>query len=131
MESSLDYLGFVYDGNKVSIRQRSIEKFYRKMKKFIKKSMQKKKTYNSKNRNTRMKKIPHTDIIYGVFSDRGFKPVKGRKRTNFIEYVKRSQHKFDQISPDTENVMLEQIKNRKKKLEKLLGNRVYVRMTDN
>lgn len=37
---------------------------------------------------------------------------------NFISYAKRSQEKFDELSPKTKNLMMHQIKNRKRKMEK-------------
>lgn len=129
-ESRIDYLGFVYDGINVSIRQRSIERFYRKMKKFINGMEYKLKLNNRKNKIPKMVKIPHRDLIYSLFTDKGFKEEHGIKRTNFIEYVKRSQYKFDEISPETNNIMLDQIKNRKKKIEKLLGMRTYIRLSE-
>ncbi|GAB2319493.1 reverse transcriptase/maturase family protein [Alkalibacterium sp. s-m-22] len=127
----IDYLGFVYDGKTVTVRQKSIERFYTRMRKFVK-LMQRKKTYNNKNWNKSvMKKIPHRNYIYGLFTDRGFKLENGSQKSNFIEYVKRSQRTFDKVSPNTENAMLNQIKNRKKKLEKLLGKKIYVKQIDN
>lgn len=77
-----------------------------------------------------MNKIPHRNRIYGLFTDRGFKEKNGKRKSNFIEYVKRSQRIFDRVSPNTNNIMLNQIKNRKKKLEKLLGDRIYVKQID-
>jgi len=132
-ESKLDYLGFVYDGINVTIRQRSIERYYRRMKKYVNKAKQRMRANNRKKyRKTTLKKIPYRNTIYGLFTDKGFKNSGNRKRrTNFIKYVKRSQSIFDEISPETNNLMLEQIKNRKKKIERLLGTRIYVRITDN
>lgn len=74
-----------------------------------------------------MKRIPHRKRIYNLFTDKRSKDENGRIQSNFIEYAKRSQTIFDLVSEDTENLMMDQIKNRKKKLEKLLGNRIYVR----
>lgn len=142
-ESYIDYLGFVYDGQNVSIRQKSIERFYRKMKRFVrtmeskrKRIESKRKKIESKNRKIKLKnsagefkKIPRRNHMYNMYTDRGVKKGKGRKSTNFIEYAKQSQRKFDVLSPDTNNMMMDQIKNRKKKLEKLLGMKIYVRMT--
>jgi len=128
-KSKLDYLGFVYNGKDISIRQRSIEKFYSNMKKLVKKAKYKLRTNSKKeNRKSILKRIPYRNSIYGLYTDKGF---KNNKCTNFIEYVKRSQRIFDTISSETNNKMLEQIKNRKKKIERLLGSRIYVRKTDN
>lgn len=128
--SYIDYLGFVYDGSRVTIRQRSIERFYRRMKKTVRTMESKRRRNNKKGHKPTMKKLPHRNRIYGLFTDRGFKIKNGRSKSNFIEYAKRSQRIFDQVSPTTDNVMLDQIKNRKKKLEKLLGERIYVRQMD-
>jgi len=128
--SYIDYLGFIYDGSSVTIRQKSIERFYRRMKKTVRAMERKKKRNNRKENKPKMKRIPHRDRIYGLFTDRGFKRKNGRSKNNFIKYVKRSQKKFDNISPNTNNEMLDQIKNRKKKLEALLGERIYVRQID-
>lgn len=128
-KSAIDYLGFVYDGLNVTIRQRSIERFYRKMKKTVKTMEGKRRRHNRKGKKPIMKRIPHRNRIYGLFTDKGFKEGNGRSKSNFIEYAKRSQKIFDQISKNTNNQMMDQIKNRKKKLEKLLGSRIYVRQT--
>lgn len=129
-ETHIDYLGFYYDGINVSIRQRSIERFYSQMKRFIRKMEYKRRKNNRKKDHSQMKKIPHRDLLYSLYTDRGFKKEGGSKGTNFIEYVKRAQSKFDEISPETNNKMMDQIKNRKKKVEKLLGARIYVRRTN-
>lgn len=128
--SSIDYLGFVYDGSRVTIRQRSIERFYRRMKKTVRTMESKRRRNNKKGHKPTMKKLPHRNRIYGLFTDRGFKIKNGRSKSNFIEYAKRSQKIFDHVSPTTVNKMLDQIKNRKKKLEKLLAERIYVRQMD-
>ncbi|MGJ1008927.1 MSCRAMM family protein [Enterococcus gallinarum] len=56
--------------------------------------------------------------IYRYFFDVGVRDSKGSKFGNFISYARRCQKKFYQISPLTENLMMEQIKNRRKKLLK-------------
>lgn len=125
--SSLDYLGFVYDGLSVRIRQSGIERFYGRMRKMVKTMEYKRFRLNKKAGKKVMKRIPHRKRIYNLFTDKRSKDENGRIQSNFIEYVKRSQTIFDLVSEDTENLMMDQIKNRKKKLEKLLGNRIYVR----
>lgn len=89
----------------------------------------KRRWHNRKGKKPIMKRIPHRNRIYGLFTDKGFKEGNGRSKSNFIEYAKRSQKIFDQVSKNTNNQMMDQIKNRKKKLEKLLGSRIYVRQT--
>lgn len=44
-KSSIDYLGFVYDGSNVTIRQKSVERFYRRMRKTVR-AMEKKRRRN-------------------------------------------------------------------------------------
>lgn len=122
--SSIDYLGFIYDGVRVSIRQRSIERFYGRMKNIVKMMKMKKKVINQKFIKPKMKKIPNRKLIYNLFTDKGFQT---NNSSNFISYVKRSQKVFDDISPQTNNIMMEQIKNRKIKLERLLGYRIHIK----
>ena len=100
------------------------------MKKTVNKMNDKRKKVNLKSKSIKINKPPHRQLIYGLYTDRGFKYRKGGKSTNFISYVKRSQFKFDEISPDTNNIMMDQIRNRKKKLEKLLGMKISIRMSN-
>ena len=50
------------------------------------------------------------------YTDKGAYDLKASKFGDFISYAKRSQKKFDKISPDTSNNMMKQMKNRKKKI---------------
>lgn len=107
----LDYLGFVFDGIQVKMRQKSVSKFYRKADKAIRISREK----------SRIKKSDYLigkRHIYRYFFDVGTRDNKGSKFGNFISYSRRCQKKFDRISPLTDNLMMEQIKNRDKKLLK-------------
>lgn len=116
--TSMDYLGFKFDGSTVKIKEKSIYKFYREARKLIYKSkyIQKKKGF---------KKLPNRHKIYSLYTDFG----KSKKYpSNFIKYAQRSQEIFDRISPNTSNLMLSQLKNRKKKIEKALGYRVHSRL---
>lgn len=74
--------------------------------------------------------LPYKKRIYGLFTELSFKPSAKHKRphSNFITYVKRSQRIFDKYSPHTKNIMLQQLKNRKKKIERELGYRLHVRL---
>lgn len=111
VKSKLDYLGFVFDGSQVKMRQKSVSKFYRKADKAIRAAREK----------SRIKKSSYLigkRHIYRYFFDVGVRDSKGSKFGNFISYARRCQKKFDQISPLTENLMMEQIKNRRKKLLK-------------
>jgi len=47
---------------------------------------------------------------------------------NFISYAKNAQRIFDEVSPNTDNLMLKQIKNRKRKLEKKAGIKIHIKI---
>lgn len=109
IESKIDYLGFVFDGKIVRMRQKSVSKFYRKADKAI----------QIAKKNTRTKNANHLigkRHIYRYFFDIGERDNRGSKFGNFISYAKRCQVIFDEVSPLTNNLMLDQIKNRRKKL---------------
>ncbi|ARV04634.1 hypothetical protein GUJ44_05275 [Enterococcus faecalis] len=111
VKSKLDYLGFVFDGSNVKMRQKSVSKFYRKADKAIR-------TARAKSRIKKSSYLIGKRHIYRYFFDVGARDSRGSKFGNFISYARRCQKKFDQISPMTENLMMEQIKNRRKKLLK-------------
>lgn len=117
-ESHVDYLGFTFDGINVKLREKSIYKFYREARKLIYKSKSIKKNKN-------LKKLPNRHKIYSLYTDFGKSKYYP---SNFISYVKRAQHIFDKISPNTNNLMLLQLKNRKKKIESALGYRIHSRI---
>lgn len=111
----LDYLGFIFDGKTVKMRGKSPYKFYREAYKLIDWAN---KVKHKKN----LRKIPYRKQIYGLYTDLGIeKGIYG----NFISYAKRAQKKFDILSPKTINLMMKQIQNRKKKIEKRLGVRIH------
>lgn len=114
-KSHIDYLGFSFDGQNVRIREKSIYKFYRNARRLIKsaKKIQKEKG---------LPNLPNRHKLYSLYTDFG---RSERYPSNFINYVKRSQHIFDRISPSTNNLMLSQLKNRKKKIESALGYRIH------
>ncbi|MEK4384846.1 reverse transcriptase domain-containing protein [Solibacillus sp. FSL W7-1464] len=101
----IDYLGFVYDGENVAMRSKSPYKFYRKAYKLID---QAKKIKAKKG----LKRIPYKRDIYRLYTDLG---VNCGDYGNFITYAKNSQKIFNEVSPTTNNLMLQQIKNRKGK----------------
>ena len=117
-QTHLDYLGFVFDGENVKLREKSIYKFYREARHLISKSkiVQKRKS---------LSKLPNRHKIYSLYTDFGHSKYYP---SNFITYAKRSQDIFDKLSPQTNNMMLEQLKNRKKKIEKALGYRIHSRI---
>lgn len=111
----LDYLGFIFDGKKVEMRGKGPYKFYREAYKLIAWAN---KIKNKKN----LAKTPYRIQIYGLYTDLG---IERGTYGNFISYAKRAQEKFDILSPRTVNLMMKQIKNRKKKVEKSLGVRIH------
>lgn len=114
----LDYLGFIFDGKTVRMRGKSPYKFYRKAYQLIDKAKKVKANQN-------MNYLPYRKRIYSLYTDLG---IKKGEFGNFITYAKRAQEKFDQISPHTENLMLQQIKKRKKKIEDKLGMRIHTKI---
>ena len=113
----LDYLGFLYDGETVQMRAKSPHKFYRNANKLISKA-------NDVKKGKKLNKIPYRRQLYRLYTDYGL----DRKNGSFIYYAKRAQSSFDLISPNTKNVMMQQIKNRKRKLEKELGYRLSTKV---
>ncbi|MBC2025621.1 reverse transcriptase domain-containing protein [Listeria booriae] len=114
--TAIDYLGFVFDGENVRMRQKSPYKFYRKAYQLI--EIAKKKSIEKDT-----KKILYRGDIYNLYSDRGI----GREPYgNFITYAMRSQRVFDRVC-DTNNLMMNQIKNREQKIRKKM--RMYKNQT--
>lgn len=109
--SRIDYLGFVFDGQSVEMRNKSPYKFYRNAYKLITKA---KKVKAKKG----LKKLPYRKKIYGLYTDMG---INEKPHGNFITYARNSQRIFDEVSPHTNNKIMQQIKNRQKKIEKILG----------
>ena len=113
----IDYLGFIFDGKTVRMRGKSPYKFYRKAYQIIDiaKRVKDKKF---------LKRLPYRKKIYSLYTDLG---INRGKFGNFITYAKRSQDRFDEISPHTENMMMKQIRNRNKKIEKRLGIKIHTK----
>lgn len=116
--SHIDYLGFVFDRKRVRMRGKSPYKFYRKAYKLIDSS---KKVRERKN----IQELPYRKMIYSLYTDLG---INRGDFGNFIAYAQRAQDTFDQLSPNTENLMMQQIKNRKKNLEKRLGIKIHTQV---
>lgn len=114
----LDYLGFVFDGQSVKMRSKSPYKFYRNAKKQI--SFAKDRMLKSD-----LNKLPYRKRIYKLYTDLG---TSNNGKNNFIDYAKRAQLIFDKLSPQTNNIIMQQINNRKKKIEKLLGYKIHSRL---
>lgn len=114
-KNQLDYLGFIFDGNTVKMRGKSPYKFYRQAYKLTDRAV---KVKNKK----QLSKIPYRKQLYGLYTDLG---IERGAYGNFITYVKRAQQNFDFLSPNTKNIMLKQIKNRKKNIERKLGMKIH------
>ena len=113
----IDYLGFIFDGKTVEMRGKSPYKFYRKAYQIIDKA---KRVKDKKS----LKRLPYRKKIYSLYTDLG---INREEFGNFITYAKRAQEKFDKISPRTKNMMMKQIKHRKKKIEKRLGVKIHTK----
>ncbi len=78
--------------------------------------------------------MPYKTQIYALYTDLG--PIyhsriefeKRRGKSSFIDYAKRCQRIFDQKCPYTNNLMMNQIKNRKRIIESNLGYQLHVRI---
>ncbi|WP_270996006.1 reverse transcriptase/maturase family protein [Listeria seeligeri] len=116
--SHLDYLGFVFDGTTVKMRGKSPYKFYRNAKKLIEFA-------NDVKEKKGLTSLPYKKKIYGLCTDLG---RDYNNHGNFISYAKRAQEKFDEISPNTNNLIMNQMKNRKKKIEKMLGYKIHTKI---
>ncbi|HCT0491861.1 TPA: RNA-dependent DNA polymerase, partial [Staphylococcus pseudintermedius] len=116
-KQNMDYLGFNFDGKNVKMRNKSIYRFYRNAKKLINYA-------NFKKNNNQLEKLPYRKRIYRLYTDLG---ESRSGRNSFIDYAKKAQTKFDYYSPHTNNMMMQQIKNRKKKIEKLSGIQLHTK----
>jgi len=114
----LDYLGFIFDGKTVKMRGKSPYKFYRKAKQLTELAQ-------SRKEDKQLNYLPYRKSIYGLYTDLG---TSRGEFGNFISYAKRAQRKFDELSPLTKNMMMKQIRNRKKKLEKMLGVKIHTKI---
>ncbi|OFN05351.1 hypothetical protein HMPREF2626_03525 [Aerococcus sp. HMSC062A02] len=114
----LDYLGFIFDGKNVRMRNKSVQKFYRKTKRTIGYAKWVKYDKN-------LKKLPYRKVIYNLYTDMG---LNYKTYGNFINYTKRAQRIFDANSPNTNNLMMQQLSNRKKKIEKYLGYKIHIKL---
>ncbi|MFC6463441.1 reverse transcriptase domain-containing protein [Marinilactibacillus sp. GCM10026970] len=116
----LDYLGFVFDGETVKMREKSIYKYYRSAYKLIKKGEVvsiRKGFIGKKARLTYKRKLYQKYHAFGERTDRKYK-YKKREFGTFITYAYRSQQVFDEISPYTLNLMKKQIDNHQKYIKR-------------
>lgn len=105
-KNSLNYLGFNFDGKTVTIRSKTISKYYYRM-------YRKLKTINKNNGHTKKGNKISSKKLYIKYSEKGADDGKG----NFLTYVKRAEKIFgnnESIKRDTKNHM-KKIKDKLKK----------------
>lgn len=100
------------------MRGKSVYKFYRKADDLINMAL-------SKRWKEQSVRLPYKRKIYKLYTD--FGKYRENSYGNFITYAQRAQNKFDHISPHTKNIMMQQIKNRKKIIEKKLGIKIHIK----
>jgi len=100
------------------MKDKSPYKFYRNAYKLIRKT---KKVKGRKG----LKKIPYRKRLYRLYTNLD---MHSGYYGNFITYAENAQTKFDRISPDTSNLMMDQIKNRKIHIERMLGYNINVKV---
>ncbi|NLY45506.1 MAG: reverse transcriptase [Tissierella sp.] len=105
--SKLDYLGFVFDGINVKIREKSLFKYYSRAYKNVRLSNWKSNEYG---------RIKYRKNLYKLYSHLG-KNKNGYG--NFLSYVTKSQEIFD-TSGSTNNLMENQVKNHWKYINRKL-----------
>lgn len=100
---SLDYLGFSFDGSKVSLRDKTISKYYYRMYR---------KTKNIVNLRKNGIKVGCTKL-YEVYSIKGSKIGKG----NFISYLLRVNKIFENSEPKIKKILNTHMKKIKKRIK--------------
>lgn len=120
LPTTLDYLGFTFDGINVKMREKSIYNYYRTAYELIKKGVvvSKKKGHISEDaRLTYKRKLYQKYHILGERTDVKY-GYKKRPYGTFITYAFKSQRVFDELSPDTKNLMVKQIESHQGKIKK-------------
>lgn len=118
--TKLDYLGFVFDGTHVKMRDKSVNKFYRTAYRLINKGkiVSKKKGHVGD-----IKRLTYKRKLYQNYHQLGERTdikyhYKQRQFGTFITYARKSQKIFDTVSPKTINQMSNQIKNHQKNIQR-------------
>ncbi|MGL6119419.1 MAG: hypothetical protein ACRC0V_02840, partial [Fusobacteriaceae bacterium] len=99
----LDYLGFSFNGSQVSLREKTLSKYYYRMYRKAKNIVKLRKN----GRKVGCKKL------YEVYSIKGAKLKKG----NFITYLIRVNKKFNYSEPKLKNILDTHLKKIKKKIK--------------
>jgi hypothetical protein len=105
----LDYLGFIFDGINVKIREKSLFKFYCRAYRKVRVCNERTKEYKQK---------AYRKSLYQNYTHLG---KKRKGHGNFLTYVSRAQTIFDDDSV-TNNLMEKQVKNHWKNILKRLEN---------
>ena len=77
----MDYLGFTFDGNGIRIREKTVGKYYSRMRGKAKSAA---------------KQGRGTNELYGIYSEKSME-IKGR--SSFVDYVKRAHATIDMDDP--------------------------------
>lgn len=120
LPKSLDYLGFTFDGINVKMREKSIYNYYRTAYELVKKGVvisKKKGHIFSKKRLTYKRRLYQKYHIFGERTDVKY-GYKKRAYGTFITYALKSQKLFDELSPNTNNLMFRQIETHQEKIKK-------------
>ena len=91
----ISYLGFSFDGKTISIRQKTIAKYYRKMYRKAD-TITKRNGFSSKGRRIPMRNIYTLYSKYGIVPSKTDKQQKKTNKGNFLTYVKRAESVFGQ-----------------------------------
>ena len=103
-KNEIDYLGFSFDGENITIRDKTISKYYYRLYRKIK-TIEKRQGYTIKGKRISCKNLYEHYSIKGAY----LKGENGRVKGNFLTYVKRAQKIFgeqESINSKTKRHML-------------------------
>lgn len=89
-KNEIDYLGFTFNGKEITVRDKTISKYYYRMYRKLK-TIERNKGYTRKHKRISCKNL------YKNYTEKGahIKDAHGKKRGNFITYIDRAQKKFE------------------------------------
>lgn len=98
-KNEMDYLGFTFDGKEVTIRDKTVSKYYYRMYRKLKTIVNSK--YFGRPGYTRLGHKINCKVLYAHYSERGArsKDENGRIKGNFITYVQNAQRIFGKDEP--------------------------------
>ena len=106
--SSINYLGFIFNGQTSKIRPRAITKYYYRMRR-------KARTIGMHNWKTFKGRHISAENLYEIYSDSKNKNTKKRGQ-NFISYARRAKGRLKLVDPETDSL----IKNNKRKIARAI-----------